>query len=73
MESDTKAPLCAAIFRLGIVMLQCVCAGEVFCGLQVNNKKVNVNFNLVQYGTVGTYEMSHSFLQYLPFLHKNDC
>ena len=33
MESDTKAPLCAAIFRLGIVMLQCVRAGEVFCGL----------------------------------------
>ena len=34
-KSDIKAPSCAAIFRLGIVMLQCVCTGEVFCGLHV--------------------------------------
>ena len=33
VKSDIKAPWCAAIFRLGIVVLQCVCAGEVFCGL----------------------------------------
>ena len=35
MKSDIKAPSCAAIFRLGIVVLQCVRAGEVFCDLHV--------------------------------------
>ena len=35
VKIDIKAPLCAAIFRLGIVMLQCVRTGEVFCGLHV--------------------------------------
>ena len=35
VKSDIKAPSCAAIFRLGIVVLQCVRTGEVFCGLHV--------------------------------------
>ena len=35
MKSDIKAPSCAAIFRLGIVVLQCVRTGEVSCGLHV--------------------------------------
>ena len=35
VKSDIKAPSCAAIFRLGIVVLQCVRAGKVFCGLHV--------------------------------------
>ena len=35
VKSDIKAPSCAAIFRLGIVVLQCVRMGEVFCGLHV--------------------------------------
>ena len=37
MKIDIKAPLCTAIFRLGIVVLQCVRAGEVFCGLHVTH------------------------------------
>ena len=35
VKSDIKAPSCAAIFRLRIVVLQCVRTGEVFCGLHV--------------------------------------
>ena len=35
VKSDIKAPSCAAIFRLGIVVLQYVRTGEVFCGLHV--------------------------------------
>ena len=36
MKSDIKAPSCAAIFQLGIVVLQCVRAGQgFFCGLHV--------------------------------------
>ena len=35
VKSDIKAPSCAAIFRLGIVVFQCVRMGEVFCGLHV--------------------------------------
>ena len=35
VKNDIKAPSCAAIFRLGIVVLQCVRTGEVFCGLHV--------------------------------------
>ena len=35
VKSNIKAPSCAAIFRLGIVVLQCVRTGEVFCGLHV--------------------------------------
>ena len=40
MKSDIKAPLCTAIFRLGIVVLQCVRAGEVFCGLYVAHVRI---------------------------------
>ena len=35
VKSDIKAPSYSAIFRLGIVVLQCVCMGEVFYGLHV--------------------------------------
>ena len=35
MKSNIKVLSCAAIFQLGIVVLQCVRAGEVFCGLHV--------------------------------------
>ena len=35
MKSDIKAPFCATILQLGIVVLQCVRVGEVFCGLHV--------------------------------------
>ena len=35
VKSDIKAPSCAAIFRLGIVVLQCVRTGKAFCGLHV--------------------------------------
>ena len=35
VKSDIKVPLCAAIFWLRIVALQCVHAGKVFCGLHV--------------------------------------
>ena len=37
VKSDIKALSCAAIFRLGIVVLQCVRTGEVFCGLHVDH------------------------------------
>ena len=30
MKSDIKAPSCAVIFLLGVVVLQCMCAGEFF-------------------------------------------
>ena len=40
VKSDIKAPSCAAIFRLGIVVLQCVCAGKVFCGLHVAHVRI---------------------------------
>ena len=32
--------LCAAIFRLGIVVLQCMCVGEVFYGLHVVHDRI---------------------------------
>ena len=35
-----KLVSCAAIFRLGIVVLQCVRAGEVFCGLHVAHVRI---------------------------------
>ena len=35
IDSRIKAPSCAAIFRLRIVVLQCVHAGKFFCGLHV--------------------------------------
>ena len=35
VKSDIKVPSCAAIFRLRIVVLRCVRACEVFCGLHV--------------------------------------
>ena len=37
IKSNIKVPSCAAIFLLGIVMLQCVCAGKIFGGLHVAN------------------------------------
>ena len=40
VKSDIKAPSCAAIFRLGIVVLQCVRTGEVFCGLHVTHVRI---------------------------------
>ena len=40
VKSDIKAPSCAAIFRLGIVVLQCVRAGKVFCGLHVAHVRI---------------------------------
>ena len=40
MKSDIKAPSCAAIFRFGIVALQCVRAGEDFCGLYVAHVRI---------------------------------
>ena len=40
VKSDIKAPSCAAIFRLGIIVLQCVRAGEVFCGLHVAHIRI---------------------------------
>ena len=40
VKSDIKAPSCAAIFRLVIVVLQCVRAGQVFCGLHVAHVRI---------------------------------
>ena len=40
VKSDIKAPSYAAIFRLGIVVLQCVRAGQVFCGLHVAHVRI---------------------------------
>ena len=40
MKSDIKAPSCAAIFLLGKVVLQCVRAGQVFCGLHVAHVRI---------------------------------
>ena len=40
VKSYIKAPLCTAIFQLGIVVLQCVRAGKVFCGLHVAHVRI---------------------------------
>ena len=40
VKSDITAPSCAAIFRLGIVVLQCVHASKVFCGLHVAHVRI---------------------------------
>ena len=40
VKSDIKAPSCTAIFRLRIVVLQCVRTGEVFCGLHVAHVRI---------------------------------
>ena len=40
VKSDIKAPSCTAIFRLRIVVLQCVRAGKVFCGLQITHIRI---------------------------------
>ena len=40
VKRNIKAPSCAAIFQLGIVVLQCVRAGEVFCGLHVTHIRI---------------------------------
>ena len=40
MKSDIKMPSCAAIFQLGILVLQCVRAGKVFCDLHVAHVRI---------------------------------
>ena len=40
MKTDIKVPSCAAIFSLGIVVLQCVRAGQVFFGLNVAHVRI---------------------------------
>ena len=40
VKSDIKVRSCAAIFRLGIVVLHAVCACEVFCGLHVAHVRI---------------------------------
>ena len=40
VKSDVKAPSCTTIFLLGIVVLQCVRAGKVFCGLHVAHMRI---------------------------------
>ena len=40
VKSEIRAPSCTAIFRLGIVVLQCVRAGKVFCGLHVAHVRI---------------------------------
>ena len=40
VKGNIKVPSYAAIFRLGIVVLQCVHVGEVFCGLHVAHVRI---------------------------------
>ena len=40
VKSDIKVPSCTAIFRLGIVVLQCVRACKVFRGLHVAHVRI---------------------------------
>ena len=40
VKTNIKAPSCAAIFRLRIVVLQCVRAGKVFCGLHAAHVRI---------------------------------